>query len=74
MASQDPDGEGPVIQMAAKLVVEPIFEADFQPSSDGFRRRGVRHKLWKRSAKRANGLRLATGAERRLFRGGPSDF
>jgi RNA-directed DNA polymerase len=26
-----------VIQMAAKLVVEPIFEADFQPCSYGFR-------------------------------------
>src|SRR5436305_9671885 len=26
-----------VIQMAAKLVIEPIFEADFQPSSYGFR-------------------------------------
>jgi group II intron reverse transcriptase/maturase len=26
-----------VVQMAAKLVVEPIFEADFQPCSFGFR-------------------------------------
>jgi RNA-directed DNA polymerase len=26
-----------VIQMAAKLVIEPIFEADFQPSGYGFR-------------------------------------
>ena len=26
-----------VIQMAAKLVIEPIFEADFQPGSYGFR-------------------------------------
>ena len=26
-----------VVQMAAKLVVEPIFEADFRPSSHGFR-------------------------------------
>jgi group II intron reverse transcriptase/maturase len=26
-----------VVQMAAKIVVEPIFEADFQPSSYGFR-------------------------------------
>src|SRR6202158_5109976 len=26
-----------VIKMAAKLVIEPIFEADFQPSSYGFR-------------------------------------
>jgi RNA-directed DNA polymerase len=26
-----------VIQMAAKMVIEPIFEADFQPSSYGFR-------------------------------------
>ena len=26
-----------VIQMAAKIVIEPIFEADFQPSSYGFR-------------------------------------
>jgi hypothetical protein len=35
----DADGAGPdrVIQMAAKLVMEPIFEADFQPCSYGFR-------------------------------------
>jgi group II intron reverse transcriptase/maturase len=26
-----------VVQMAAKVVIEPIFEADFQPSSFGFR-------------------------------------
>lgn len=26
-----------VVQMAAKIVIEPIFEADFQPSSYGFR-------------------------------------
>jgi len=26
-----------VVQMAAKLVIEPIFEADFQPCSYGFR-------------------------------------
>jgi group II intron reverse transcriptase/maturase len=26
-----------VVQMAAKLVIEPIFEADFQPGSYGFR-------------------------------------
>ena len=26
-----------VVQMAAKLVLEPIFEADFRPSSYGFR-------------------------------------
>jgi len=26
-----------VVQMAAKLVIEPIFEADFEPSSYGFR-------------------------------------
>jgi RNA-directed DNA polymerase len=36
-----------VVQMAAKLVIEPIFEADFQPCSHGFRRRGVRHRRWK---------------------------
>jgi RNA-directed DNA polymerase len=31
-----------VVQMATKLVIEPIFEADFQPSSWGFRpRRGA---------------------------------
>jgi len=28
-----------VVQMAAKMVIEPIFEADFQPSSYGFRPR-----------------------------------
>jgi retron-type reverse transcriptase len=26
-----------VVQMAAKVVIEPIFEADFQPCSYGFR-------------------------------------
>jgi RNA-directed DNA polymerase len=26
-----------VVQMAAKMIIEPIFEADFQPSSYGFR-------------------------------------
>jgi len=26
-----------VVQMAAKLVIEPVFEADFQPCSYGFR-------------------------------------
>ena len=26
-----------VVRMAAKLVIEPIFEADFQASSYGFR-------------------------------------
>ena len=33
----DTDGRDRVIQMAAKLVIEPIFEADFQPCSYGFR-------------------------------------
>ena len=28
-----------VVQMAAKIVIEPIFEADFQPFSYGFRPR-----------------------------------
>jgi retron-type reverse transcriptase len=28
-----------VVQMAAKIVIEPIFEADFQPCSYGFRPR-----------------------------------
>ncbi|MFO1216026.1 MAG: hypothetical protein U1E72_15695 [Burkholderiaceae bacterium] len=28
-----------VVQMAAKLVLEPIFEADFEPCSYGFRPR-----------------------------------
>ncbi len=35
-----------VIQMAAKLVIEPIFEADFQPCSYGFRpKRGATQAL-----------------------------
>ena len=35
-----------VVQMAAKLVLEPIFEADFRPSSHGFRpKRGARQAL-----------------------------
>ena len=35
-----------VVQMAAKIVLEPIFEADFQPSSYGFRpRRSATHAL-----------------------------
>ncbi|HMD71602.1 MAG TPA: hypothetical protein VKF41_09690 [Bryobacteraceae bacterium] len=45
-----------VTQMAAKLVIEPILEADFQPSSYGFDRREVRPRLWKRPAKRATGV------------------
>src|ERR1700733_5010825 len=32
-----PTVRGRVIQMGAKLVIEPIFEADFQPCSYGFR-------------------------------------
>jgi RNA-directed DNA polymerase len=35
-----------VVQMAAKLVIEPIFEADFQPCSYGFRpKRGATEAL-----------------------------
>jgi group II intron reverse transcriptase/maturase len=35
-----------VVQMAAKIVIEPIFEADFQPCSHGFRpRRSATHAL-----------------------------
>jgi len=34
-----------IVQMAAKIVIEPVFEADFQPCSYGFRP--------KRSAKQA---------------------
>jgi RNA-directed DNA polymerase len=33
----DTDGKGSGVQMATKLVIEPIFEADFQPSSYGVR-------------------------------------
>lgn len=33
----DSDGAGSGVRIAAKLVVEPIFEADFQPSSYGLR-------------------------------------
>lgn len=36
-----------VVQMAAKLVIEPIFEADFQPSSYGFGPRRSATHGWK---------------------------
>lgn len=49
-----------VVQMAAKLVLEPIFEADFRPSSFGFRP--------KRSATQAlELLRLECGRRRRVI-------
>ncbi|GAB5541497.1 MAG: hypothetical protein SangKO_012570 [Sandaracinaceae bacterium] len=57
-----------VAQMAAKLVLEPIFEADFRPSSYGFRPR--------RSAKCDGGARSAAqvgcaGIQPRARRGHP---
>jgi RNA-directed DNA polymerase len=38
-APRDPTTADRVVQAALKLVLEPIFEADFQPSSYGFRPR-----------------------------------
>lgn len=37
-----------VVQGAMRLVMEPIFEADFQPGSFGYRRRGHPHKALER--------------------------
>jgi RNA-directed DNA polymerase len=51
-----------VVQMAAKLVLEPIFEADFAPSSYGFRPR--------RSAQQALERTQATGQSRGRSRAG----
>lgn len=45
-----------VVQMAAKIVIEPIFEADFQPCSYGFRPR--------RSATQALEIIRITGGQR----------
>ena len=39
-----------VVQMVAKIMIEPIFEADFETSSFGFVRRRARRRLWRRSA------------------------
>ena len=36
-----------VVQMAAKIVLEPIFEADFQPGCYGFRPRRNATRPWK---------------------------
>jgi retron-type reverse transcriptase len=41
-----------VVQMAAKIMIEPIFEADFEASSYGFRGR-ARRRPWKQSGSRA---------------------
>jgi len=38
-----------VVQATLKLVLEPIFEADFQPVSYGFRPKRRAHTLWPRS-------------------------
>ncbi|WP_242835532.1 hypothetical protein [Ruminiclostridium josui] len=35
-----------IVQMAAKIVIEPVFEADFQPCSYGFRPNEVLNKQW----------------------------
>ena len=39
-----------VVQMAAKLVLEPIFEADFLPCSYGFRPKRSATRRWRRCA------------------------
>ena len=39
-----------VVQMAAKIMIEPIFEADFEASSFGFRPKKSATRPWKRSA------------------------
>jgi retron-type reverse transcriptase len=36
-----------VVQMAAKMVMEPVFEADFQECSYDSDRRGARNRPWK---------------------------
>jgi RNA-directed DNA polymerase len=41
-----------VVQMAVKLVIEPLFEADFVPCSFGFRRKHQRS--WRSARKRWN--------------------
>ena len=38
-----------VVQMAAKLIIEPIFEADFLECSHGFRPNEARRRHWRRS-------------------------
>ena len=40
-----------VIQTAAKIVLEPIFEADFQPGSFGYRSKKIAHEAIDRVAK-----------------------
>jgi retron-type reverse transcriptase len=42
-----------VVQMAAKLVLEPVFEADFKASSFGFGRSAARRRRWNCSASAA---------------------
>jgi RNA-directed DNA polymerase len=55
-----------VVQMAAKLVIEPIFEADFQPCSYGFRpKRSATQAL---EAIRVAGNRGTTSSSMRTFR------
>jgi RNA-directed DNA polymerase len=55
-----------VVQMAAKIVIEPIFEADFQPFSYGFRPRKSATQAWRRSAWRA--IRAITSSSTQTFR------
>ena len=42
-----------VVQMAAKLVLEPIFEADFRPCSSGSGRSVERRRRWRPCARRS---------------------
>ena len=42
-AAIDSDGSRPLVQAALKMVIEPVFEADFLPCSFGFRPRKSAH-------------------------------
>lgn len=59
-----------IVQMAAKLVLEPIFEADFLPSSFGFRpRRGTLQALETIREKANGGARFVLDADIRDYFG-----
>jgi group II intron reverse transcriptase/maturase len=57
-----------VVQMAAKLILEPIFEADFEPDSYGFRPRRSAHDALKAVGESiADGLNWAIDADIRQY-------
>jgi RNA-directed DNA polymerase len=49
-----------VVQGALQLILEPIFEADFQPGSYGYRPGGRRMKRWTGCARRSGKARRAS--------------